>query len=801
MRNSRYYICAVLLALLLPGNIYGKDADARVVADTLEVHFRVGQSNIDMGYAGNEKRIADFTRKVELRYAGAKKESMQLNVYAGASPEGPTELNRRLGEQRGLALKELLLNRLGGIVEHVTVINQGARWGALSQMIEKSDEPWKYEVLKVLGEIPEGDEWRVDPRETKLRQLRRGQVWQVLNQKYLPELRSSGSAVLMELDQRQIDTLVIRDTVIYLPEPCVYVEEPADTRRVWAVKTNLLLWGVVAPNIQLERALGRTNHWSLETEFFWPWWTWNKNTHAEQFMNLGFELRYWMGNREKHHCLDGWHIGPAIAAGYYDFEWKKSEGWQGEYLNIYCNFGYQKRWGSRKQWLFDGGIGVGYIPTKFRHYVGSSNAQNYADHHPEKNLLLPDGRSKIGPNEEHEDHLMWVNSGWNHIFGLTHVNFSLGYVFGAKGAKPALEPVVEPDAVVDERARIKAENDAEAEREYQARYALMNAKERRIADKDRERSAEKAAKEQARAEKEQLKAEQYAAKQRIKAEEKAAKEEAKAAEKAAKEEAKAAKAEAKAKGEKVEKVKTEKVKAVKAETDKAAEKAAAAEAKAAEKAAKEQAKAEAAAAKEAAKAEAEAAKAAEKAAKEAAKAEKAAKENVKEATDKAAEKAAAAEAKAAEKAAKEAAKTEAAAAKAKEKADAEAAKAAEKANAEAAKVAAAEEKAKAKAEAEAAKIAAAEAKAKEKAEAEAAKVAAAEAKAKEKAEAEAAKAAEKANAEAAKIAAAEEKAKAKAEAEAAKLKAKADAAEAKAAEKAAKEAAKAAAKAEKEMNK
>lgn len=750
MRNSRYYICAVLLALLLPGNTYGKDAETRVVADTLEVHFRVGQSNIDMGFAGNEKRIADFTRKVELRYAGAKKESMQLNVYAGASPEGPTELNRRLGEQRGIALKELLLNRLSGIVEHVTVINQGARWGALSQMIEKSDEPWKYEVLKILGEIPEGDEWRVDPRETKLRQLRRGQVWQVLNEKYLPELRSSGSAVLMELDQRQIDTLVIRDTVIYLPEPCVYVEEPADTRRVWAVKTNLLLWGVIAPNIQVERALGRTNHWSLEAEFFWPWYIWNKNTHAEQFMNLGFELRYWMGNREKHHCLDGWHIGPAIAAGYYDFEWKKSEGWQGEYLNIYCNVGYQKRWGSRKQWCFDGGLGVGYIPTKFRHYLGST-------------------KFPVGYEECHDHHLMWQNSGWNHIFGLTHANFSLGYIFGAKGAKPALEKVIEPDAVVDERARIKAENDAEAERQYQARYAIMNAKERKIADRDRERAAEKAAKEQARAEKEQLKAEQYAAKQRIKAEEKAAKEEAKAAEKAAK-------AEAKEKGEKVEKV----AKSLKNDTDKAAAKAAAAEAKAAEKAAKEQAKVEAAAAKEAAKAEAEAAKAAEKAAKEAAKeAEKAAKET----TDKAAEKAAAAEAKAKAKAEAEAAKVAAAEAKAKEKAEAEAAKAAEKANAE-----------KAKADAAAAKAA-------EKANAEAAKIAAAEAKAKEKAEAEAAKAAEKANAEAAKIAAAEEKAKAKAEAEAAKLKAKADAAEAKAAEKAAKEAAKAAAKAEKEMNK
>ena len=626
----------------MSNSVYGQDAgkNRNVATDTLEVHFRVGQSNLDFGYADNERRISDFTRLVQQRYAKASKESMQLNIYAGASPEGPAELNRRLGEQRGIALKEILENRLGGLVEHVTVVNQGARWGALSRMIEQSNEPWKYDVLKVLAEEP-ADEWTKDPRETKLRQLRRGEVWKVLNTKYLPQLRSSGSAVIMELTEEQLrDTLVIRDTIVYLPEPCIVCEEPADQRPVWAVKTNLLLWGVIAPNIQLERALGKTNHWSIEGEFFWPWYTWNKNTHAEQFMNLGVELRYWLGNRAKHHSLDGWHIGPAIGGGYYDFEWKKSEGWQGEYLNIYCNFGYQKRWGKRKQWAVDGGLGLGYIPTKFRHYVGSSNAQNYAEHHPEKNLINADGRSIIGPNEERENHLMWVNSGWNHIFGLTHANITVAYLFGAKGAKSECPTVVEPEPVVKERARVKAEQDAERERQEALRYSQMSDKEKAKADKARAKAEKQAAKDAAYEAKQLQKAEAAEAKVKAKEEAQAAKAQGKAlkettdkeAAKAAKAAEKAAAAEAKAQ----EKANAEAAKAAaKAEADaakakaaeeKAAEKAQAEAAKAAAKAEADAAKAKAAEEKAKAKAEAEAEKAAAKAAKEAAKAAKAAKE-------------------------------------------------------------------------------------------------------------------------------------------------------------------------------
>ncbi len=409
--------------------ILTKQANAYIAVgpgDTLQVQFRVGQSDIDLNYADNERQITQFCQRVWQNLA--EKEELQLNIYTGASPEGPAELNRRLGEQRGLALKEILTERLKGLAIHCAVINEGARWGQLYNKVEQSNEPWREDVLTILGKRPGADEWQTDDREQRLRKLKNGLVWRELNERYLPPLRTSGSAVIFPvrpLAPSQRDTIVIRDTIIYLPEPCPQYEPPIDLDPAWAVKTNLLLWGVIAPNVQVERSLGKTNRWSIEGEIFWPWWTWSHNAHAEQFLNLGVELRYWLGNRQKHHTLDGWHIGIGLAGGYYDFEWKRSEGWQGEYLNIYCNLGYQHHFGRRNQWAVDGGLALGWIPTKFRHYVGSSQAQDYAEQHPGKNYHL-------GPNEEYDDHLMWLNNGWKHIVGATHVNVSIAYIIGAK---------------------------------------------------------------------------------------------------------------------------------------------------------------------------------------------------------------------------------------------------------------------------------------------------------------------------------------------------------------------------------
>jgi len=643
---KKHYYKKVWLLLAIFGFTCAQ-ANAQEARDTLEVHFRVGNSNLDPNFADNKREIDQFVQYINANYANVPAQYLKLDVYSGASPEGPIEINRRLGEERGLALKQALLDRLGWLNGRIAVINQGARWGGLYKMIDESNEPWKYDVLKIIQEEPSEDTWARDEREAKLRKLDRGRVWNILNTKYLPTLRSSGSAVIAKVVNMK-DTLVIRDTVFYIPEPCAPYVEPVYQNHVWAVKTNLLMWGFITPNIQVERSLGKTNRWSIEGEFFCPWFTWSHNAHAHQFLNWGLELRYWLGNRAKHHRLDGWHIGPAVAIGYYDWEWKHSEGYQGEYLNVYCNIGYQHRFGRHKQWAIDGGIGFGYIPTKYRHYLGSS-------------------QFPVGHEEEYDDHLMWQDTGWKHIIGATHANLTIAYLFGTKKNPmiPTSRPL-DPDYVMIpshyyEESDRDGYNDAVFDKSLRFDVPEEDAQKAEAkADKEAAKAAEAEAKARVKAEAEAAKLADAEAKARAKAEAKAAKEAAKAEKEAAK---------LAAAGNEV-----------KANADKEAAKAAAKAEKEAAKVAEAEAKAKAAAEKEAAKvAEAEA-KAKAAADKEAAKAAKEA--------AKAAEADAKARAKAEAEAAKAAAKAEAEAAKAKAKADAAEAKAAEKAAKEAAKAAA-----------------------------------------------------------------------------------------------------------------
>ena len=386
-----------------------------IITDTLHVLFRVGQSDIDLDYAGNGARIQAFVDHLRKDIKGADAQETAVTIYTGASPEGPAELNRRLGEQRGIALRKVLVSHLQDKPVHISVVNEGARWKGLYDMVEASDEPWKADVLRILEQTPrEEGSFEMESREKELRKLKKGKVWEALSTNYLPALRGSGMAVVTEKPVPVYltvhDTIVLRDTILYLPKLCP--KPYVDHRNLLALKTNFLFWGALAPNIQLEIPLGHKGRWSIETEFFCSWWTWGKNTRAQQIMNLGVEGRYWLGNRERHHNLDGWHIGLAAAIGYYDLELKRSEGWQGEYLNVYFNGGYQHRFGRHKQWLVDGGLGLGYIPTQHRHYLGSS--------------VYP-----VGYEESQDNHLMWQGTSWRHILGATHANISIGYLFGA----------------------------------------------------------------------------------------------------------------------------------------------------------------------------------------------------------------------------------------------------------------------------------------------------------------------------------------------------------------------------------
>lgn len=412
----------LLLLLLLTGTGHARAQQAAMApSDSLEIRFRLDKVDIDMLFDDNEGRWRQFQQHFLSRYQDASPAALRLDIYSGASPEGPGSHNLWLGENRGLAVRNLVRRHLGNRVGTITVFNEGARWEAFTELIARSDEPWRDDVLRVLAETPPDapDATHLDRRELRLRRMQGGRVWPQL-ERYLAPLRSGATAVLRyDSHVGTCDTIVIRDTLVIFHQmrPDTTQARRADSlflasrhhEPVWALKTNLLLLGAGAPNVEVEFPLGRHGRWSIEGEVFFPWWTWSHNAHAEQALNVGVELRHWLGNRQRHHLLDGWHIGLAVAAGYYDIE-LRSKGYQGEHLNTYFNIGFQHRWGQRKQWAVDGGLGLGGFFTKYRYYHGSS--------------IFPDGHE-----EHYDDHLMFQRRGHFTWVSATHANVTLAYLF------------------------------------------------------------------------------------------------------------------------------------------------------------------------------------------------------------------------------------------------------------------------------------------------------------------------------------------------------------------------------------
>ncbi len=423
MKNVVFTLAAfVLLLTVTSAEAQSKVGPSR--KDTLSIRFRLDNVRIDLSYANNRRNWDTFYQNFNRNYAGIPASELRLDIYSGASPEGPAAHNRWLGEKRGQAIRSLVQQNLSGRIGKIVIHNEAARWDALYESIAKSNEPWRTEVLRIIRMPATRNETQIDHRELKLRALWKGTVWPVLLRKYLAPLRSGGYGTGAVLSWSR-DTMVMHDTIYVQGAMTAETGSTGTTGAMnaidslllerlqypaWAVKTNLLFWGVVAPNIQVEIPLGNTNRWSIEAEYVHTWFIWNRNANASQLQNAGLELRYYLGNRKWHRWLDGWHLGLAAGVGRYDLEWRKHKGWQGEYVNAYLNIGYQHRWGHH--WAIDAAIGLGVLPTRYRYYLGSST--------------FPEGRE-----ESMDKHLMWQYTDHRIFFGATHVSVSLAYMFNA----------------------------------------------------------------------------------------------------------------------------------------------------------------------------------------------------------------------------------------------------------------------------------------------------------------------------------------------------------------------------------
>lgn len=418
----------------LRGQFTRGDVSMPCAADTLQVEFVKGESTLDLYFADNKNHLNSFTDRL-LQLTEECHHCLSVIVYAGASPEGPAELNRRLGERRAQAMVDAIATRLADrgrshLMPRITIVNEGARWQALRQAVSLSAEPWRDRVLAILQQptlTTGANAWLLDPRELQLRQLDGGRVWKQLDATYLPPLRSAGTAVIARspitpATAGRRDTIVVIDTVYYLPEGGgeygryglngrhgyykrkIKYSAPIDSAGLWLLKTNLPVLATGCPNLGIERSLGR--RWSLQLYGAWTWYTLSHNAFANELLYGAVELRHYLGNRHRRSTLSGWFLAIGGGAGYYDLEWR-SKGYQGEAVNAYVALGYQHRFGRKRQWAFEVDLGAGALLTRYRYYYGST--------------LHPPGHE-----ETYDDHLMWQRTDRLNWIGPNWLSISIG---------------------------------------------------------------------------------------------------------------------------------------------------------------------------------------------------------------------------------------------------------------------------------------------------------------------------------------------------------------------------------------
>ena len=145
-------------------------------------------------------------------------------------------------------------------------------------------------------------------------------------------------------------------------------------RALLALKTNLLFDAALMPNVEIEVPVGK--RWSVNGEYAFPWWQFDRGKYCMQVLMGGLEGRYWLGSRksrEDREVLTGHFLGLYAGGGKYDLQWGE-KGYQGEFfIAAGVSYGWATRIARHLHLEFN--IGIGLLRTDYRHYHARDNYQ------------------------------------------------------------------------------------------------------------------------------------------------------------------------------------------------------------------------------------------------------------------------------------------------------------------------------------------------------------------------------------------------------------------------------------------
>ena len=384
------------------------------------VNFELDRVELDESFLDNANALRHIVSSIRRIADDPRYKVSCVQIVGMASVEGAADYNYKLGMRRAEALKSYIRQHVPTLGDEAFDLNSGGEaWTELRSLVEDSQFEGKAQILDIIDHT--SNLWL---REQRIKALNGGKVYQYLLNHLFVGQRVAGYMRIyydvVEPETPEPETVPTptepEPTPVPVPTPVIETQPevtPAPTPIIkeegpwWiAVKTNMLFDAALAPNVEVERWLGRNNRFSLMAEVWFPWYVWHHNSRAYEILTIGLEGRYWLTHSRKHpnRHITGLFVGAYAAGGKYDVEWK-SKGYQGEFTSLGLSIGYTWRIGRNLN--LEASVAGGWVAGPYRYYEGRFD----------------------------DTHLIWQYNGHLSYFGPTKAKFSLVWLWPERRRK------------------------------------------------------------------------------------------------------------------------------------------------------------------------------------------------------------------------------------------------------------------------------------------------------------------------------------------------------------------------------
>lgn len=343
----------------------------------------------------------------------------QIYIRGAASPDGPYDYNKQLGEKRAKALTDFVVSRL------TVPVSDGSfsldvdfeDYRSLCLFLSRAHDA-HYAYVKSLCDkyLPNNN---VAQLKQELQKAEGGKLWKHLLANYFPNLRTA--RIMLVFKQKQPVEVVAQPTLEQSEQPVVeapVVEEPVSEqpmveapataavvfdepqllprREFLSVKTNLLFdvayvpgydrWCPI-PNVAVEY-YPKKGHFTFGASLDFPWWQ-DYDAHKYfQIRNYQLESRYYLrsGSQSSNPpgegaAFRGLYLQAYAHVALFGLCFDENRGWVGEGAGAGVGVGYVMPISKNGHWRLEFGLQAGFFRCKYDPYQYENPVDpTYRDH-------------------------------------------------------------------------------------------------------------------------------------------------------------------------------------------------------------------------------------------------------------------------------------------------------------------------------------------------------------------------------------------------------------------------------------